>query len=51
MLIATRIGSWRIMLGCLLGMGGLTLLINVLNSDPGHYAAIEDPPKKYRRST
>ena len=40
-LIFSGVGSWRIMLGCLLGMGGLTLLINVLNSDPGHYAAID----------
>ena len=39
-LIFSGIGSWRIMLGCLLGMTGLTLLLNTLISDPTHYASI-----------
>lgn len=39
-LIFTGIGSWRIMLACLLGMTSLTLLLNALAPDPGHYMAI-----------
>ena len=39
-LIFSGIGSWRIMLGCLIGMVGLTGLLNLLVSDAGHYASI-----------
>ncbi len=39
-LIFSGIGSWRIMLGCLFGMCGLTVLLNALSSDPTHYASI-----------
>ncbi|MEZ6017787.1 MAG: NADH:ubiquinone reductase (Na(+)-transporting) subunit B [Planctomycetota bacterium] len=39
-LIFSGIGSWRIMLGCLLGMGGLTLLLNAFAPSPDHYMAL-----------
>lgn len=40
-LIASGIGSWRIMLGCLSGMTGLSFLLNALASDPTSYASID----------
>lgn len=39
-LVFSKIGSWRIMLGCLLGMTGLSFLLNALAPDAGHYASI-----------
>ena len=39
-LIFSGIGSWRIMLGCLLGMGGLSLLLNTLGGDSSAYTAV-----------
>lgn len=44
-LIFSKVGSWRIMLSCLLGMVSLTLLFNALTpaDDPGHYLAL--PPQ------
>ncbi|MHC4823078.1 MAG: NADH:ubiquinone reductase (Na(+)-transporting) subunit B [Planctomycetota bacterium] len=40
-LIATGIGSWRIMLSCLLGMVGTSYLLNALAPSPDHYMAID----------
>jgi Na+-transporting NADH:ubiquinone oxidoreductase subunit B len=39
-LIFSGIGSWRIMLGCLLGMTGFTLLMNALAPSDAHYLAL-----------
>ena len=39
-LIFSKVGSWRIMLSCGLGMVLFTLLLNVLNGDTAHYLAI-----------
>jgi len=39
-LIFTGIGSWRIMLSCLIGMTSLTLLLNALAPSAEHYMAI-----------
>lgn len=39
-LIGSGIGSWRIMLSCLLGMIGTTYLLNAF-AGPGHYMAID----------
>ncbi len=39
-LIFSKVGSWRIMLSCALGMTLFTLLLNVLNGDEAHYLAI-----------
>ncbi|MDP7062544.1 MAG: NADH:ubiquinone reductase (Na(+)-transporting) subunit B [Planctomycetota bacterium] len=40
-LIASGIGSWRIMLSCLLGMIGTSYLLNALAPSPEHYMAID----------
>jgi|FLOH01.1.fsa_nt_gi Na+-transporting NADH:ubiquinone oxidoreductase subunit B len=39
-LIASGIGSWRIMFGSLLGMIGMSLLLNGLAPSPEHYMAV-----------
>lgn len=39
-LIASGVGSWRIMLGCLFGMVGMSYLLNFFAA-PGHYMAID----------
>jgi Na+-transporting NADH:ubiquinone oxidoreductase subunit B len=39
-LIATGVGSWRIMLSCLVGMVATVLLLNLLSPDPNHYMAV-----------
>jgi Na+-transporting NADH:ubiquinone oxidoreductase subunit B len=39
-LIFSGIGSWRIMLGSLFGMVGLTLLLNALAPNAAHYMAV-----------
>jgi len=39
-LIFSKVGSWRIMLSCLLGMIGTTLLLNVFSPEPDHYMAV-----------
>ena len=39
-LVFTKVGSWRIMLSCVLGLVGTTLLFNILAPDSGHYLAI-----------
>ena len=39
-LIFSGIGSWRIMLGCLFGMLGLTLLLNAFAPSDAHYMAV-----------
>lgn len=39
-LIGSGIGSWRIMLSCLLGMIGTSYLLNAF-AEPGHYMAID----------
>jgi Na+-transporting NADH:ubiquinone oxidoreductase subunit B len=40
-LVGSGIGSWRIMLGSLLGMIGMTTLLNALAPDPSHYMAVD----------
>jgi Na+-transporting NADH:ubiquinone oxidoreductase subunit B len=40
-LIGSGVGSWRIMLSCLLGMIGMTYLLNALSPSPDHYMAID----------
>ena len=40
-LIASGVGSWRIMLSCLLGMIGTSYLLNALAPSPEHYMAID----------
>ena len=40
-LIASGIGSWRIMLSTLLGMIGMTFLLNALAPTPEHYMAVD----------
>lgn len=39
-LIFSKIGSWRIMLACLIGLVSTTLLMNALAPSPDHYMAI-----------
>ncbi|RMH03872.1 MAG: NADH:ubiquinone reductase (Na(+)-transporting) subunit B [Planctomycetota bacterium] len=39
-LLFTRIASWRVMLGCLLGMAGTASLFNLLAPSPEHYLAL-----------
>ena len=39
-LIFSKVGSWRIMLSCFLGMVATTLLFNALTPDSNHYLAI-----------
>ncbi|MBC8368931.1 MAG: NADH:ubiquinone reductase (Na(+)-transporting) subunit B [Planctomycetes bacterium] len=40
-LIASGVGSWRIMLSCLLGMIGMTYLLNAFAPSAEHYMAID----------
>lgn len=39
-LIAVKVGSWRIMAGCLIGLLWMTFLLNVLAPTPDHYMAV-----------
>ncbi|MDP6850886.1 MAG: RnfABCDGE type electron transport complex subunit D, partial [Planctomycetota bacterium] len=39
-LILSKIGSWRIMAGSLLGLVGMSLLLNAFAPSPEHYMAI-----------
>jgi Na+-transporting NADH:ubiquinone oxidoreductase subunit B len=39
-LISTKVGSWRVMLGCLVGMGGFAYLLNAIGSDTNPMFAI-----------
>ena len=39
-LILSKIGSWRIMLACLLGMAGMATLLNLVGPEANSYAAV-----------
>ncbi len=39
-LLFSKIASWRIMLGCLVGMAGMASLLNLLAPSPEHYMAV-----------